>query len=167
MSDYRVNNYPRASCRNIPMTFSNSSSVGRAAPPLVSVIMPTHDRPAELRIAIQSVLAQSHENWELIVVNDGGGDVSSVISLANDSSRIHYIHLARSRGAAAARNVGLSLAQGEYVTYLDDDDWYDAQHLRVLVQQLEQSNASVAYTDSRRVVEQRDQTRPGKPYVPC
>ena len=105
------------------MTFSKSPSVDRAAPPLVSIIMPTHDRPAELRIAIQSVLEQSHENWELIVVNDGGGDVSSVISLFNDSSRIHYIQLARSRGAAAARNVGLSLARGEYVTYLDDDDW--------------------------------------------
>jgi glycosyltransferase involved in cell wall biosynthesis/Flp pilus assembly protein TadD len=148
------------------MKAPNSPRSDRSCPPLVSIIMPTHDRPAELRIAIQSVLEQSHENLELIVVNDGGCDVSSIISALNESSRIHYIWRGHSAGAAAARNMALSVAQGEYITYLDDDDWYDAEHVTTLVAALEQSGAAVAYSDSRRVVEQRDASQPGQPYVP-
>ncbi len=122
-------------------------------PPLVSVIMPTRGRPDLIRIAIQSVLAQAYERWELIIINDGGTDIADVVAAHNGCGRIVYLHLPRPRGAAAARNAGIAIARGTYIAYLDDDDWYDERHLATLVDALEQGDDVVAYSDSRRIVE--------------
>ena len=126
------------------------------APPLVSIIMPTRGRPELIVVAIQSVLAQSYARWELIVVNDGGPDLSDTIAAHNASGRIVYLHLPRGRGAPAARNAALAVAQGTYIAYLDDDDWYDADHIATLVASIEAGDHAVVYADSRRVVERRE-----------
>lgn len=123
--------------------------------PLVSVIMPTRDRPHWLRRAALSVLCQSHSALELIVVNDGGADVSSLLEELDTEGRVVSIRLPRPRDRSAARNAGLALAHGEYVAYLDDDDWWEADHLETLVGALERSGEAVAYSNSRYVREER------------
>lgn len=131
----------------------------RAASPasksLVSVVMPTRDRPDWLRRAVASVLTQTHRDLELIVVNDGGADVSHVLRELDHEGRVVSLRLPLPRDRSAARNAGLSLARGEYVAYLDDDDWWESDHLEILVGALARSGDAVAYSDSRYVREER------------
>ena len=117
---------------------------------LVSVIMPTFNRPTMLKKAVQSVLAQSYQHFELIVVNDAGTDVADVIKAFHDE-RIVYISLQENQGLPAARNTGLKAAKGEYIAYLDDDDVYYSSHLETLVGYLKNGPCKVAYSDSYHV----------------
>lgn len=90
--------------------------------PLVSVVIPTRDRPALLARAIASVQAQTVSDLEVIVVDDGSTtDVSTVAPAAGDL-RLRYRRHPAPRGAAAARNTGLAAARGAFVAFLDDDD---------------------------------------------
>lgn len=89
--------------------------------PLVSVIIPTKDRPDKLSIAVESVLQQTYSNLEIIVVDDGS---TVPVSLDFTDPRIKIIHLDKPKGVAAARNIALREAQGEFMCLLDDDDYY-------------------------------------------
>jgi glycosyltransferase involved in cell wall biosynthesis len=92
--------------------------------PLFSVLIPTRDRPDFLRDALSSVLAQDMKDLELIVINDG----ASPIPPPNDP-RVRVVDN-KQRGAVPARNLGLKEARGEFVAFLDDDDfWISRQHL--------------------------------------
>jgi len=121
--------------------------------PMVSVIIPTHNRPDRLRMAIVSVLNQDFQDFQIVVVNDGTTPVEAVIADLNRDSRITLITHDRNRGLAASRNTGLRQASGKYVCYLDDDDRFLPHHLRTLVTHLEDSGCKVAYTDAWRVHE--------------
>jgi len=115
--------------------------------PLVSVILPTFNRRKQLQIAIESVLNQSFSNFEIIVVNDAGEDVSDIINSFSDP-RIKYFKHQKNKGLAAARNSGINNSTGKYIAYLDDDDAYYPMHLITLVRFLENNNIKVAYTDA-------------------
>jgi glycosyltransferase involved in cell wall biosynthesis len=92
-----------------------------ATEPLVSVVLPTRDRPDRLRRAVDSVLAQRYKHWELLVVDDGGtSDSESVVDAAGDP-RLRWTRIDH-QGVCAARNTGLARARGEIVAYLDDDN---------------------------------------------
>jgi glycosyltransferase involved in cell wall biosynthesis len=129
--------------------------------PLVSIIIPTFNRPDSLRETLESVLAQTCRNFEAIVINDGGADVSGVIAVVNNDKRIVYLQHSENKGLAAARNTAIRAAHGKYVAYLDDDDIYYPEHLETLVGFLESSNYKVAYTDSY----QADQTWMSDRYI--
>lgn len=89
--------------------------------PLVSVIIPCFNAERYIGAAIQSALNQSWANIEIIVVDDGSTDSSAEIAKSNYSPRVRILTQSN-RGASAARNEGLSLAQGEYIQFLDADD---------------------------------------------
>jgi len=116
--------------------------------PMVSVIVPTFNRPEMLRKALSSILAQTYENFEILVINDCGTDVRVVVEGLNNSGRIRYLSHDRNQGLSAARNTGLRAARGKYIAYLDDDDIYLPNHLDTLVRFLECSGKPVAYTDA-------------------
>jgi glycosyltransferase involved in cell wall biosynthesis len=88
--------------------------------PLVSVIIPTFNRADFLREAIDSVLAQTEKDFELIVVDDGSTDQTKEM-LAAYGERILYLFQTNA-GASAARNLGIRQAQGRFITFLDSDD---------------------------------------------
>jgi glycosyltransferase involved in cell wall biosynthesis len=92
-------------------------------PPLVSVIVPTFNRAALLRVAIASVLCQSCHNLEVVVVDDGSRDATPavVMEIAEKDKRVRYFRQ-KNRGVSAARNAGLAKARGQYVAFLDSDD---------------------------------------------
>ncbi|UTF49342.1 glycosyltransferase [Desulfomicrobium sp. ZS1] len=119
--------------------------------PMVSVIIPTYNRPEQLVAAIQSVLAQTFSDFEILVVDDCGVDVSKVVQKINDW-RISYIRHETNKGLAATRNTALRSANGKYIAYLDDDDEYYPYHLETLLQTLESSRAKVAYTDAEKCI---------------
>ncbi len=112
--------------------------------PRISIIIPTYNRAAYLEEAIQSVLAQTCEDWELIVVDDGSTDATAEVA-AKYAGRITYKRQANA-GACAARNLGLACASGEYVSFLDSDDRMLPNNLADLLAVLEQQpHVDVAY----------------------
>ena len=113
--------------------------------PLVSVIVRTKDRPHLLQEALQSVALQTYPNLELVVVNDGGADVTSVVQgYAAEIGPVRTVHLAENRGRAAAANAGLDAATGEYLIFLDDDDLFEPEHIAGLVQAVRENPAARA-----------------------
>ena len=123
--------------------------------PLVSVVIPTRNRPALLRDALESVGRQRYDNWEAVVVNDGGQDVAQVLASlpAAIGRRIRLLNLSSGRGAASARNRAISEARGEVVAFLDDDDLYLPDHLSTLVAEMHETRVPFAYTRSSAVEE--------------
>lgn len=90
--------------------------------PLVSVVITTYDRPQLVRRAIKSVLAQTYEPLEIIVVEDGSDSGVEAWLEEQGFDHVRHIRHEENQGLAAARNTGLRYAQGKYVAYLDDDD---------------------------------------------
>ncbi len=102
--------------------------------PHFSVIIPTLNRDKRLRLAINSVLAQSFTDFELIIVDDGSvNDVQAVVNEFNDA-RIKVVINQQSLGASAARNRGIEEACGEWIVFLDDDDVFYPNRLETAVQ---------------------------------
>ncbi|MBK7754007.1 MAG: glycosyltransferase family 2 protein [Flavobacteriales bacterium] len=89
--------------------------------PLVSIIMPAYNSEHYIEEAIASVIAQSHTNWQLLVVNDGSRDRTAEILLRYHDPRIEVFHQANG-GIGNARNKGLAHVRGEFVCFLDSDD---------------------------------------------
>ena len=104
------------------------------AEPYVSVIMPVYNGRVTLERAVRSVMAQTLGNWELLVVDDCSTDDSRAIAaaLAAGDPRIRLIEKDENTGAGAARNVGLRMARGKLIAYLDRDDEYDPQYFERL-----------------------------------
>lgn len=111
--------------------------------PLVSVIVPTFNRPAFLAEALRSLQSQTYPNLEIIVVNDGGIDVRHLCT----DPRILYLAHKKSKGPSAARNTALKKARGKYISYLDDDDIFYPHHIRTLVAALEKGRLPIACSD--------------------
>jgi glycosyltransferase involved in cell wall biosynthesis len=119
--------------------------------PLVSVLLPTFNRAKYLAQALASIVRQNYRNLQIIVINDGGCDVTGIIESFNDQ-RIMYINRRQNRGKPASLNEALAYAKGKYVAYLDDDDVYYSNHIETLVDALEsRADCGVAYTDLYKV----------------
>jgi len=119
--------------------------------PMVSIIIPTFNRRLYLPCALGSAVKQDYKNIEIFVVNDGGEDVSDIVS-SFDDPRVTFINRGENRGKAYSLNQALEKATGKYVCYLDDDDIYYSNHVRTLVKVLESNpDYHVAYSDLYKV----------------
>lgn len=98
----------------------------------VSVYIPTHNRKDSVQKAIDSIVAQTHDNWELIVVDDASQDDTPQLleSYSKADKRIKFFRNETPLGAPRARNRAISAAQGDFVTGLDDDDTFHPDRLR-------------------------------------
>lgn len=104
---------------------------------MFSIIIPVYNRADLLGNAIDSVLEQSFEDWELIVVDDGSeDDIEAVIARYDGDPKIRFIRR-RNAGVSAARNTGLMQASGKYIAFLDSDDRWLPNHLSVLADMAE------------------------------
>ena len=115
--------------------------------PLVSVLIPTYNRPEYLRTALASVISQDYGNIEILVIRDGGDRIGGVIGSFNDP-RMVFIDRDENRGIAFTLNEGLARATGKYICYLGNDDLYYRHHVSTLVNALEnETDCLVAYSD--------------------
>jgi len=121
----------------------------------VSVVMPVYNAEATLAKAIESVLAQTHSDIELLVVDDGSKDGSWAIveEFARRDPRVKPIGPRANGGVASARNAALEAASGIYISFLDSDDWWHEQKLAAQFETLRATGAKVAYAAYRRVDE--------------
>lgn len=109
---------------------------------LVSIITPCYNGEKYVAQTIRSVLAQTYENWQMLIVDDGSSDRSAEIirEFARSDSRIRLLQQ-ENAGSAAARNAGIRAAQGRYLALLDADDLWDPEFLAEQLSFMERSNA--------------------------
>src|SRR5574344_1298616 len=98
-----------------------------------SIIIPSYNRAAFLPKAIDSVLAQTYVDWELIIVDDGSTDNTREVVKTYSDSRIKYIYQQNAE-RSAARNNGINQAQGDYICFMDSDEYIDTDRLEKLKQ---------------------------------
>jgi glycosyltransferase involved in cell wall biosynthesis len=97
--------------------------------PLVSVIIPTYNRAAFLAEAVDTVLAQTFTDYELLIVDDGSTDRTAAVVGGIADPRVNFISLPHSGSPGRARNAGITRARGRYVAFLDSDDLWDSSKL--------------------------------------
>jgi hypothetical protein len=123
----------------------DAGTIARAAATRVSVVMPVWNRAGSVAAAIRSVLAQSHRDLELIVVDDGStDDTVAIVEAFLANPRVTLLRAAHG-GVSAARNLGLEAADGAVVAYLDSDNRWVPWFLEVMVRLLERQGADAAY----------------------
>jgi GT2 family glycosyltransferase len=146
----------RATARDLERMQNESRAF--ALRPLISVITPVFDTPVEhLEAAVESVLAQGYENWELVVIDDGSSDLDLLRALpllADRDRRIILTSLGKHEGISAASNQGLALARGEWITFLDHDDVIEPDALFQIVKLLQtHPDADLIYSDEDKLAD--------------
>jgi teichuronic acid biosynthesis glycosyltransferase TuaG len=121
--------------------------------PYISIITPSYNSAAFIAETIESVIAQRFKNWEMIVVDDKSTDNTCEVVerfIANGAN-INLVKLAANGGVAEARNVGLSLAKGKYIAFLDSDDIWLPEKLAVQVQYMDERSLPMTFCAYQRV----------------
>lgn len=129
---------------------------------LITVIMPAYNAQDYISDSIQSVQAQTYQNWELIVVNDGSSDhtLDTVQKFMQQDQRIYLINQAN-QGVSVARNAGIEQAKGDFIAFIDSDDEYHPSFLEKLYAKMSKGNYDLVYSG---VLAERDQYIQGEPY---
>ena len=124
-----------------------------AKAPLVSIIIRTHNRPSLLTRALESAYSQTYINLEIIVVNDYGSNIDPIIlhfqtlpQSPEIGRSVHCVRTKRRLGRAGAANTGLSASHGKYIGFLDDDDYFFADHVKIHVTELEKRKKNVSFS---------------------
>ncbi len=115
---------------------------------LISIITPAYNVEPYIRSTIESVLSQTYENWEMLIVDDASTDETAKIAeeYATGDARIKVIRYTENQGAAAARNTALSRARGEYIAILDGDDMWLPEKLDRQYRFMEDNGYVLTYT---------------------
>lgn len=113
---------------------------------MVSIIMPNYNSAKFIKDTINSVVAQTYQNWELIIVDDCSSDNSLEIICQYEDPRIHIIRNAVNSGAAVSRNNAIEAANGRWIAFLDSDDLWESNKLFKHLQFMIQTEASFSFT---------------------
>lgn len=105
--------------------------------PKVCVVMPVYNGASTIELALKSLVAQTYKNWICVIVNDGSKDGTKEILDSLTDSRFKVYHLPKNMGRGYARQFALEHAEGDYLAYLDADDFYHTEKLRLQVEVLE------------------------------
>lgn len=126
---------------------------------LVSIIMPSYNTAPYIRETIQSVLDQTYQNWELIIVDDCSTDnTDEVIQPLLTDRRIRYLKNDRNSGAAVSRNRALREAKGKWIAFLDSDDLWVPEKLEKQVRFMEENRYHFSYTNYEEINEAGEKT---------
>lgn len=128
---------------------------------LISIIMPMHNSAAFVGEAIESVLAQSYREWELIIVDDESTDasVSIVEAYAQKDSRIRLFRNPKPiKMPSAPRNMGLSMAKGRYIAFLDSDDMWLPEKLTQQIPLMQNPQVAIVYSNYEKMTESGKKT---------
>lgn len=122
--------------------------------PTVSVIIPTYNRAHTIKRAILSVLNQTYQGFEIIVVDDCSTDNTREVIEKFGDKRIRYIRKKANKGAAAAGNTGIKAVRGEYIVFLDSDDKWLPNKLdeQIKVLKVTSPKVGVVYTETQRLM---------------
>lgn len=143
---------------------SGAEGVGERS--MVSIVMPAYNAGRYIEEAIDSVLNQTYKNWELIVVDDCSRDNTRQIldRYISQYSNIHYYKNEHNLGSADTRNLGVSVAAGEWIAYLDSDDCWHPDKLQLQMELAEKTQAEFLFTGSAFIDEE---SRPLDYFLPA
>lgn len=115
---------------------------------LVSIIVPVYNSERFILATIKTVQEQTYSNWELILVNDGSSDNSRrmIEEKAKEDQRIKVINLGKNTGAATARNIGINIAKGKYIAFLDADDLWNKEKLKKQIKFMKEKDYAFSFT---------------------
>ena len=113
---------------------------------LVSIIVPVYNAEKFIKDTINTVLQQTHQNFELILVDDCSNDASIQLIQQEKDKRIQLIKNKKNSGAAISRNNGIKIAKGKYLCFLDADDLWDKQKIEKQVSYMKKNNCAFSYT---------------------
>ena len=108
---------------------------------LISIIVPIYNVEKYLRQCLDSIIAQTYQNFECLLINDGSPDNSADIckEYVDKDARFHYFEKANG-GLASARNLGIKQSKGQFITFIDSDDWIELDYLEVLYSKIKEYN---------------------------
>lgn len=123
---------------------------------LISIIVPIYNVEKYLKKCIESIVNQTYENIEIILIDDGSNDNSGIIcdEYAKKDNRIIVIHK-ENGGVSSARNKGLKIAKGEWISFVDADDWIEQNFCQTLLNKATQEQADIALCGYNRVTDNR------------
>lgn len=112
---------------------------------LVSVVVPVHNNEKYLHRVFECLTAQTYRNLQIVLVENGSKDSSLKLceEYADKDSRVEVYKIEKNAGAGMARNLGIQQARGEYICFLDADDWYESTLIQKLVESVSENNADV------------------------
>ena len=123
----------------------------------VSVIVPVYNTEKYLHRCIESILDQTYKMLELILIDDGSTDSSGIIcdEVAQKDTRVKVLHK-KNEGAGEARNCGINIAQGEYICFVDSDDYISSRYIEIMYMQQKNmiaglSNA-ISYLEMKKII---------------
>ena len=133
---------------------------------LVSIIVPVFNRRSAIREALESILKQTYEHWEALVVDDGSTDGTAQVveEYSRADSRVRLLRHGQRKGAQAARNSGIRAAQGRWIAFLDSDDQWLPDSLEARLGLAERAKVHVVHSDCH--VLRPDETQPQRFGVP-
>ena len=115
---------------------------------LIDIVLPNYNKKLYLEETIQSVINQSYEKWNVIIIDNNSTDGSSIILKKYDNfKKINIIKLKKNMGLSFSRNLGLRLSKNEYVAFLDSDDLWDKEKLNSQIKFMEKNNYLFTYSD--------------------
>ncbi|WP_018150480.1 glycosyltransferase [Leeia oryzae] len=158
--DNRASSYPENQIQHLLSRINNIKDyLRKGAGPVISVIIPTKNRPGLLANALESLTYQTFKDFEVVIHNDGGCDIGGIVDFFSDQLQISYVRSSQSGGAAASRNRALKLAKGRIIAYLDDDDVYLDSHLEKLVDAYKGRSEKFIYTNCEYLIQERKEGR--------
>ena len=121
---------------------------GGITTPVISIIMPAYNSERTIAESIYSVISQTYNDYELIIVDDCSTDSTKEIveGLAASDARIRLVTNSHNKGTAGSRNVGITLARGEWIAFLDSDDLWHPKKLELQLEFAKQTGAAITYT---------------------
>ena len=129
--------------------------------PLISIVIPTYNRADLIPKAIQSVIDQTYQNWELIIVDNYSDDGTKEVIHSFKDPRISMLLIPRTGSVAASRNLGVLHSKGEWIAFLDSDDWWFPEKLKT-VSEVIQNGPDLIYHDLQIVSGLDDENSPRK-----
>lgn len=120
--------------------------------PIISIIIPVYNAEKELKKCVESILRQTQKNIEIILIDDGSADASLSIcqKYAVGDCRVKVVHQ-KNAGVSAARNAGIEVANGQYIGFVDSDDWIEPQMYERLLSEAERTGSDVVMCDATTV----------------
>lgn len=116
---------------------------------LVSIVMPSYNTAKYIGDSIKSVIAQTHTNWELLIVDDCSTDNTEEVVASYNDERIRFIKKDKNSGAAESRNIALREAKGKWIAFLDSDDTWECEKLEKQIKFMVENGYKFTYTDYR------------------
>jgi len=137
---------------------------------LISIIIPTYKRSEMLSRAIESCLNQSYKNIEIVIVDDNSPDTeyrkatSKFMSQYKNNDKIKYVKMPQNGGGAKARNYGIENSKGSYIAFLDDDDYFLEDKLKLQIEYMKKNKLDACFTGSQTLDETKNAVVKNKRY---